>query len=155
MKVVKITNPLFLGEMAPLIQSFYDHVKRTSEYEGISYESIYTYLAYTVQFGGDINEFWVAFKKNEPVGFAKWHVCMTPHIGKVYIEFIYSKLKDKIVSVELVKEFLKFGERHNSPWYSFDAANKHVAKRLTQIAEECGVETKETGITNFIGRKKK
>jgi hypothetical protein len=156
MKVMKLTNPLYIGEIAPLILSFYNKVKKTSEYEGISYETLHAYLVQAIQFGGDFNEVWVALDdKDVPVGFAKWHVCGLPHFGKVYVEFLYSKLKDKIVSVELIKEFVKFGEKNRASWYSFDAVNPNVAKALMRISEEVGVHSKETGIVNFIGRKAK
>jgi hypothetical protein len=154
MQIFKLTNPLYIGEIAPLIQAFYDHVKRTSKYEGISYESLYTYLVQAIQFGGEISEVWVAIDdENKPIAFAKWHVCGPPHYGKVYVEFLYSKVKDKKVSVELIKEFVKFGEKHRAPYYSYDAVNPAVAKRLMAISEEVGVPCHETGVVNFVGRK--
>jgi hypothetical protein len=154
MKILKIDNPLYLGALAPLVKGFCDYVHRTSKYEGVSYESTWAYLVNVAQFGGEASELWGAFDDEmNPVGFAKWNVCGPPHFGKVYVEFLYSSLKDKVVSVELIKEFKRFGEKHNAPLYSFDAVNPTVAKRLMAIAEEVGVPCHETGITNFIGRK--
>jgi hypothetical protein len=166
MKILKANNPLHAAAIAPLVLSFYNKVKKTSHYEGVSYESLHYYLTVCMQGAGgihDVVEVWIAYDETdttnypfgEPVGFAKWNVSGAPHFGKVYVELLYSKLKDKVVSVKLIEEFIKFGERHNALLYSFDAVNPAVAKRLMAISEEVGIHSKETGIVNFIGRKAK
>ena len=93
MKTLKITSPLYVGEIAPLILKFYNRVSSGGTYKGITYESLYASFAQIVQFGGNTSELWVTFDGDEPVAFATWRVLGLPHIGKTYCDFMYNSIR--------------------------------------------------------------
>ena len=158
MKAIKIISPLYVGEIAPLILKFYNRVSTGTEYQGITYESLYTSFANIVQFGGrpdplpDVQEFWVVFEDNEPVAFATWRVLGLPHIGKTYCDFMFNSIRNRKAVIELCKEWIEFGKRHRAPLFAFDAINEKVAEHLVSVGKQLGVEFVNTGVTNFIGR---
>ncbi len=57
-KAVKITNVYWLGHIGPTIAKFLERASVPT----ITYETLYTYFATTVQHGGDDSEFWVVFE---------------------------------------------------------------------------------------------
>jgi len=152
MKALKITSPLYVGEIAPLILKFYNRVSTGTEYQGITYESLYASFAQIVQFGGNVSELWVVFDENEPVAFATWRVLGLPHIGKTYCDFMFNSIRNRKAVIELCKEWMEFGKKHRSPLYAFDAINEKVAEHLVSVGKQLGVEFVNTGVTNFIGR---
>ncbi|MFX0194554.1 MAG: hypothetical protein ACFFCW_00405 [Candidatus Hodarchaeota archaeon] len=155
MKVLKITNPLYVGRIAPLILKFYNRVKETSGmYEGITYETIYAYLARTAQYGGELAEVWVAYDGDTPVGFACWKVMDLPHIGKVYCDCLYNDVRNQKAIKGLYEEFINFGKRHRAPLYQFDALNEKVGEHFVRVADKLGVDFKDSGAKNYIGRTK-
>lgn len=154
----KITNPHYLGVIAPMILSFYKRVKDTSGmYDGIRYETLFAYLTKFVQMGRgtpeDKAEVWVAYNEDEtPVGFAAWHVMDLPHIGKVFCPILYNDTKTQGYIKELYEEFIQFGRRHRSPIYQYTAVNKKVGDYFQKVLAKLGVESKETGGIEYIGR---
>ena len=155
MRIQKITNPLYVGEIAPLILRFYNRVKDSSGlYQGITYESIYAYICKVAQFGKDRAEFWIAFDGDTPVGFAVWRVMDLPHIGKVYCDCLYNDTRNQKAIKGLYTEFVEFGIRHRAPLYQFNALNDRVGKHFQHILGKLGVECNDSGAKEFIGRKK-
>lgn len=152
-KVIKITNPLFVGEIAPLIQNFFARVTKNNQWHGISYETIYTYLTNIVQFGGETNELWVAFLDSKPIAFAAFRLCLVPHFGKVSCDYLFKTVKEHEPATLLGKEFIKFGEKHKAPYYVFEAIDESQAKLFKKRLRDVGVEMKETSIIHLIGRK--
>jgi len=158
MKIQKITNPVYLGVIAPLIQKFYNRVKESSGlYEGVTYESLYTYLARLIQFGKgkteDMSEVWVAYDEDEsPVGFSAWQVMDIPHVGKVFCPILYNDTRNQAAIKELYEEFKQFGRRHRAPLYQYYAVNEKTGNYFSGVAGKMGVEFKETGLREYIGR---
>jgi len=148
-QVIKITNPVFLGRLGPQIKVFFDKLK----IKGMTYESLYTYFANTIQFGGNAAEFWVVFENEDPVGFAHWFVRGLPHISKVYCDFIKKKKKNRDAHLTLLKEFVNFGKRHRAVWYEGDATSEAVFRLFRKRTKELGYEVAPSGYINFIGRK--
>jgi hypothetical protein len=70
MKATKITNPLWLGSIAPVIQKVTEKINIPT----MTYETLYSFFVQTVQYGGDTVEFWVVQDGNETVAFALWSV---------------------------------------------------------------------------------
>jgi hypothetical protein len=106
--------------------------------------------------GGELCELWVAIDNDEPVGFAHWHVKDIPHVGTVYMDYLFSKSNKRDVARALVGEFVAFGERHNSPWYMYDVMNHSpkLMKHITKLAEEQGFEVAEKPYTPCLARKR-
>jgi len=155
MKVAKITNPLAIGQIAPLIKKFVDRVKETSGmYDGITYESIYAYAVQVVQYGGTGAEFWVAIDGDTPVGFSIWKVMGFPHVGKVYCDVLYNDVRNQKAISGLYKEFIEFGKRQRALIYQFDAINEKVGKHFQHVLGKLGVECVDSGAKNYIGRRK-
>ena len=154
MKAHKITNPLAIGQVAPLIIKFAQRVQETSGlFNGIVYESIYAYAARVAQFGGDKAEFWVALDGDKPVGFAIWRVMDLPHIGKVYCDALYNDTRNQKAISGLYSEFIEFGKRHRALIYQFDAINEKVGEHFKHVLSKLGVECVDSGAKNYIGRK--
>jgi hypothetical protein len=147
--IVKITNPLYLGQLGPRIAEF----EKKLSVKGITYESLYTYFAHNIQFGGDLAEFWVVFEGDTPVGFANWLVRGLPHIATVYCDFITVWTKNPDAHKLLLGQYVKFGEQHRAVWYEGDAVNELVFRLFRKRSKEFNVELNPSGIVNFIGRK--
>ena len=156
MKIQKITNPQWLLTIAPKILEYSKYLKE----QQISYESLCTYLAMSIQSGRredgkpDMSEFWVCSNEGKPRAFAHWFVRPIPHLGKVYMDGIYSWAKTPRVVSLLIDEFLEFGKRHRSPIYEADCINEKVFNIITKYANEKGYDFKNTGSIHSIGRKK-
>lgn len=153
LKTQKIDNPLYIGQVAPLVYQFFKRVERNPSIKGISYESLTTYFTNIIQFGGDMSEFHVVIGDNKPVAFAMWRVLGPPHYGVSFCEYIYNITKTSEPMEMLCKEFIKFGEKHNTPYYGFMTVNDAVARRLKSYALKYNYELSDMGIRNFIGRK--
>lgn len=157
-KLVKVKNPLFVGEIAEAIRNFNDRINIPT----ITYETLYSYFCNTVQFGGDRAEFWVAYTMSVengietfvPLAFAHWYVKGLPHRGCVYCDFIYSWNRMRGPVSLLIDEFLKFGVKNNSPYYEGEAINETVYRVFRKSAYKKGLELEKTSLTNFIGRHK-
>ncbi len=147
-KAIKITNPLYLGQIALHIKDFNDIVKVNS----ITYESLYTYFTSIVQFGGNFTEFWVVFEGDKPAGFASWVVRGLPHISTVLCDYVYIWTKNPKVGTVFMEEFIKFGKKHRAVLYEGIAINETLfrlyRKRFKQI--NVAIEPKEHIF--FIGR---
>jgi hypothetical protein len=153
MKAIKITNPLYVGELAPLIQKFFERITETTSLKGISYETIYTYLTNVVQFGDDKAELWVSLLDKEPVAFAVWRLMVVPHYGKVTCDYIYKRIKEREPFILLVDEFIKFSERHKAPYIQVEAVNEPQAKLFTKVLKHRGFKADRTTFVTLIGRK--
>ncbi len=148
-KALKITNPLYLGQIGPLIDKFNKKIKL----DGVTYESLYTYFAQNVQFGGDRAEFWIAYEDEQPVGFADWFVRGLPHVGKVCCDFLYSSNRKREPVELLVDEFEKFGLKHRAPLYEAYAINEELFRVHRLAATRKGYNVTRLKTVNFLGRK--
>ena len=151
METIKINNPLYVGQIAPLIQRYWEKIN-VHKLNYVTYETLCAYITNTVQHGGDIAEFWVCLNEDRPVGFALWSVLPLPFVGTVYCQHIFKTVKDHNVALELVKQFVKFGKKHNAPYYMFHSINDIVAKLLVKLANEVNATTTNLGTTEFIAR---
>jgi len=151
MKAHKITNPLWLGQVANLITDFHKIIR----IETIGYEQLFTYFANTVQFGGNLAEFWVVFDDDtKPVAFAHWMIRGLPHRGCAYCDFVYSKSKDMNVADSLFIEFGEFATRNRCPYLEGDATNETTFRLFSKVAERHGYSINKTKQINFLSRKK-
>ncbi len=157
MKIQKITEPKWLGMIGPKINEYVKHLKE----QQISYEALFSYLSVSITAGRreppapDVSEFWVAFNEGKPRAFAHWFVRPLPHIGKVYIDGIYSWAKTPRAVSLLIDEYLEFGKRHRCSTYEADCINEKIFKIFTKYADEKGYDFKDTGTINSIGRKRR
>jgi hypothetical protein len=149
LKLQKITNPLYLGNIAPNILKFIEKVQPV----GITYETLYSYFASSIQFGGDRSEFWVAFDDDNPVAFAHWLVMPLPHVGKVCCDFIMSWNRMREPVEHLLDRFLEFGVENRSPLYEGYLANEAIFRVFRKAMHKKGVMVEKTEIMNCIGRK--
>ena len=156
MKLQKVTSPTWLLTIAPKIKDYSVYLKS----HHISYEALCSYLAMSIQSGRrendqpDMSEFWVVFTEGKPRAFAHWMVRPLPHIGKVYMDGIYSWAKTPKVVEMLVEEFIEFGKRHRCPIYEADCINEKVFEIFQKYAGEQGYDFVNTGCIHSIGRKR-
>jgi hypothetical protein len=148
----KINNPLFIGQIAPLIQGFYDRIYAKGKLKGISYESFYTHLVNTAQNGGNMSEVWIALKDGEALAFASWSVLGWPHFGTVYCSTLYSSAKDDKVPRALIEKFLEFAKNRRAPYIVFTVQNEATGRLFKRILSGMDIEIEPTGITQFSGR---
>ena len=149
LKLQRITNPLYLGNIAPSILKFVEKVKPV----GITYETLYSYLAASIQLGDGRSEFWVAFNEGEPVAFAHWLVLPLPHIGKVCCDLIMSWNRKREPVEHLLDKFLEFGVKNRSPLYEGYFANESIFRVFRKAMHKKGVSVEKTETINAIGRK--
>lgn len=156
MKLVKITNPLWLNDIAQEIRSFSENLNL----DGITYESLMAYFQTTVQFRGRLAEFWVVFdslksvdESPECMAFAHWIVSGQPHLGTVYCDFIYSWVKDGKPVELLIDQFLEFGRKSNCPIYEGDAIDELRFRVFRKVASRKGYDLTTRNNVTFTGRK--
>jgi hypothetical protein len=155
MRVQKITNPLYVGEVAELIMKYYHRVKDgCGMYNGITYESLYTYITRVVQMGGDRAEFWVAYDEDKPVGWATWRMMDLPNVGTVFCDCLYNDTRNQKAIKGLYDEFINFGKRHRCPLYQYGAVNEKVAEYFKNVLDKLGVDAKDSGAKIYIGRER-
>jgi len=150
MKIERITNPLFLGHLAPELDTF---VKKTKPV-GVTYETLYAYLVNSIQMGGNISEFWVVLKDRKPVAFAHWFVMPLPCTGKVCCDYIASWNRKREPVEMLLKKFIKFGKKNRCPIYQGYAINETLFRVWRKAASKLNLDVQKTDIVNFVGREK-
>ena len=153
LKTLKIDNPLYIGQIAPLVHQFFKRVEKNPSIKGISYESLTSYFTNIIQYGQEMAEFHIVLDNDKPVAFAMWRVLGIPHYGISFCEYIYNSTKTNEPMEMLCEEFIKYGEKRNTPYYGFLAINKAVARRLTTISKQFNLTLENTGLINFIGRR--
>lgn len=149
-EIVKITNPLYLGVLAPRIQAY----SKKLNIQGITYETLYSYFVETVQKWGEIRELWVAYKDNQPVGFAHFFVMGLPHFAKVNMDEFHIWVNDKEVADGFIEKWIEFGKRHNCPLYETSVVNKAVVRYSKLKCEAFGYELTETDRKHFVMRRR-
>ena len=151
LRAIKINNPLWIGNIAAMIQKYVDILKVPS----ITYETLYTYFVNIAQYGGDNSEFWVVFSDDEPIAFGCWFVRGLPHRGATFFDHIYSwnRMSDPVGL--LCDEYIKFSDRHNCPIYEGVAINEVVWKVHKRNADKKNVNIEKTGQVFFQGRKRR
>jgi hypothetical protein len=150
-KALKINNAAWLPQIGEHIETFC----RKINVDGIYAPNLYAFFAQTIQFGNNLSEFWVTFdKENKPQAFGHWTVLGLPHIATVYMGYVHSWEKDKMAARILLDEYIKFGEKHNAVWYSYNPITKAAFRYLESVLEKKGFTIKDTGIINAIARRK-
>ena len=147
-KMIKISNPKWLGILGPQIQTFCDKLNLDT----ITYETLYTYFVRTVQHGGDNIEFWVVLKDNEPIAFAHWFVNGLPHYGAVSCDYIHSWNRMREPIELLLDKFIEFGKKHHAPIYTGTATNEAVFRVFRKAALKIGYKLEKTPWIDFMGR---
>lgn len=151
LKAIKINNPLWIGNIASMIQKYVDILKVPS----ITYETLYTYFVNITQYGGNNQEFWVVFSDDEPVAFGCWFVRGLPHRGSTFFDHIYSwnRMSDPVGL--LTDEYIKFSDRHNCPILECMAINDVVWKVHKRNAERKNLNIEKTSQVFCYARKRR
>jgi hypothetical protein len=150
--LVKITNPLFVANLAPLVIEFLEKV----EVKNMNVHSFVAQLQRTAQIGGNVAELWAVIDETDgPIGFAHWHIMDIPSVGTVNFDYCFCKGNRKDIVKELFMEFLSFGEKNNSPWYVYNLFNHpKLVSHVKNLMMECGMEMSEQPFISYIGRRK-
>lgn len=155
LRAVKITNPFWLGKVAPFINDFLKKI----HIPGVTYETLYTYLASTVQNGAvsiedgvrDRAELWVVFEDKDPVAFGHWFVKGLPTIGMVHCDLLYSWQRKREPANLLFDEFKRFGIEHRAQIWEADASNRVVFEVFKKACESRGLTVYESDKITFMG----
>jgi hypothetical protein len=148
-KIIRITNPNWLGVLAPQIKTFSDKL----EIPSVTYETLYTYFLRTVQHGGEMAEFHVVFKNEEPIAFGHWFVNDLPHRGMVFCDWIHSWNRMREPVVLLLDKFIAFGKAKHAPIYKGTAINEAVFRVFRKAASKRGYKLEVTSLVDFVGGK--
>lgn len=149
MKTLKITNPLWVGELGPRIQKFIEIIKP----EGITFPNFHAFLCQVVQFGKESSELWVVLDDEQnPLAFAQWNVRPLPYIGCVEMPWIYNWSKNRKATEMLYEEFMDFGRKWNAPYLMGIAANDKLAKHYEHIFTNKNVEGRFLPYKFLVGR---
>jgi len=149
MKVIKITNALWLSQIAPKINDFNKKLK----VPGLTYEGLLTYYQQSVQFGGEMLEFWVVFDGVAPVAFAHWMAKAIPYTGTVYLDAIYNWTKQSEPVKLLAKEFHDFGVNRNALIYEANVINDRIFRIFRKYVAKYGIAMEKTTSIQVIGRR--
>ena len=149
MKAVRITNPLWLGQIGPRVA---EYVKKV-EIAGVSYETLYNYLAQSIQLGGDNSEFWVVYDNEEAVAFGHFVVKGMPYHGMVSCDNLYKWTKKNHPVDILTEKFIEFGKSRRSPIYEVICPNEKVFEMVERMGGKRGYAFTKQGGVGAIGRK--
>ena len=149
MKAVKITRPMWIGEIGPQIASY---VKKIN-YPNITYESLYNSLATMVQHGGDKAEVWAVIDDNKPLCFASWYVSSPPEISTAFWDHIYKWVSESEPVLLLADEFLEFAKRNRCEFMRCRANNKKVSGLFKKYAVDKNIDVEEINETVLFGRR--
>ncbi len=132
MQTVKVTNPLWFGQLGNKVADF----TKKLDIPGIVYESLYQYFVSTVQFGKEGAEFaMVVDDDDKPVGFAHWFVKALPHTGKVHLDYIYTWTNHTEPVPMLLDAFLEFSKKNNAPLLEIDTYHPSVENKADSTAQ--------------------
>jgi hypothetical protein len=149
MKLFKITNPLWVANLAPHIQKMIAKLALPN----IDYYALVTHYQHIAQVGGNKAEIFVVTEGDDaiPIAFANWVLKGTPFVGTAYLEFIYSQ---KVGAAEmLLGEFKQFAERNNSPYIMCDIGNNgKLIKHFRKLAKNYNVNIQEAPTVTFLAR---
>ena len=149
LKLIKITQPEWLGYLAPQIKIFTEKLG----VDTITYETLFTYFLKTVQFGGDVAEFWVVFKDDHPIAFAHWFVSSLPHRGLVSCDYINSWNRMRQPVEMLLERFIEFGKEKRAPIYAGTAINETIFRVFRKAARKLNLKLERQEWVEFAGRK--
>ena len=158
MKLQKITEPRWLGMIGPKINEF---AKQYLKDLHVGYEALFSYYSMSIQMGRrekgtpDTAEFWVVFNEGKPRAFAHWVVRPLPHVGKVYMDSIYSWAKTPKATSMLLDEFLEFGKRHRCSTIEGEVLNEKVFDVFKKHLDEKGYDFGDVKTIHCIGRKRR
>lgn len=146
-KAAKVTNPVWVGNLAPFIKKYLDLFRP----DGITYESLYAYFCQLVQFGGNVSELWaVVDEDGSPMAFAQWQVKSLPYIGTVEINYIYNWSKKNEAVKLLMDEYEDFSLRCRASIGYGNAANPRLLEYWKKVAEKRGYKFKTQPFINFV-----
>lgn len=147
-QLAKISNPNWLGMLAPQIKIFCEKLNLPT----ITYETLYTYFLRTIQHGGDNVEFWVVLKDSEPIAFAHWFVNGLPHRGAVSCDYIHSWNRMREPIQLLIEKFIAFGKENHAPIYTGTATSEAVFRVFRKAGAKQGLKLEKTSLIDFMGR---
>lgn len=148
MKVLKITNVMWLPKLAPRIEEFAKRLNQPAIVPG----NLYAYFNNIVQFGGATAEFWVVIDGDEPIAFASFALRQLPHTGTTCMDFIHNWSRKRDAVRLLVDEWMAFGKKNRCLYYDGIAINEQTMQIFKKYADEIGLKFKESGLTSFTCR---
>ena len=141
---------MWLGYLAKQIDAFANKIASPT----MTYETLYSYFVKTVQYGGDVAEFWVVRQGMDPLAFAHWFVPGLPHRGVVFCDFITSWNRKREPVKLLLDEFIAFGKKNRCPIYRGTAINEAIYRVFRKAADRRGYSLIRSEYVDFLGSKK-
>ena len=149
MEAIRITNPMWLGSIAPNIKNLLDRL----QIEGTTYETWYAYLVSSVQFGKDTSELYVIFDNDKPIAFAHWFVAAFPNVSKTVCDLIYRwDVPPGSVNM-LFDKWHEFGVKHRCKFWEITTKSRKVAKRYEELLSGISLTTHDSQGHLIVGTK--
>lgn len=162
MKAIKITNPLWIGQIGHRIKEFVDKIPE-DQTAGVTYETLYSYYVQSVQRGFiqnkqngvESSELWVVFDDDgSALAFAHWYLRDLPYVGCVCMDSVYSWSKSRVPFQLLVTEFDNFSSKQRATVCEISTYDR-FAKYIEKIVTKKGYSFNRTGIINCVMRRRK
>lgn len=147
LKLIKVSNPTAIGNIAPLLLKFIE--KTELDKTGLTYENLYSYFAMTVQ--NRNAEVCVVVDDAKPVGFGLWYAKGLPFFGLTCCDYIYSHNRKRGIFKLLAKAFIEFGKEHRCPYYEWTSVNDAVSVVIEKMAKKLGMNVKKTDFVTTFG----
>jgi len=146
-ELIKINNPLWVQNLAPLVESLLQRIKLPN----INTYSLVTYLQQCAM-ANAVAELYVGLDENDIVAFANWSLRGTPFVGTAFLEFIYSRRYG--TAEKLLLKFEEFAMKNNAPYLMADIVTLgKVSKHFKSIVQKHGYEYIESPYQSYIFRK--
>lgn len=148
-KLVKLTNPMWLGQIGPHID---DMVKRLAD-PSIQYETMFSYFQQSVTNGGKATEFYVAMVDGEPGAFAHWYLRSFPYVAHVYLDYIWNWSKSTEVTEQLVFQAFEFAKANRCAFISSDSFSRSYYRVFNRVLKRMGCSLEEREYTHITARR--
>ncbi|RKZ04917.1 hypothetical protein DRQ25_16815 [Candidatus Fermentibacteria bacterium] len=131
MKILRITEPRYLGVVAPLVNEY-------SKKAGLQYESLWTFFCNVVQNGRRMACFTMVFDEGKAVAFAQYEIEQLPYIGTITLKHIYNSSDTAEPTKLLCAEIANFGLEHRCTQIVSHSPNRKVQNHFATIFKEQG-----------------
>lgn len=148
-KLVQITNPMWLGQIGPQIAEM---VKRIA-IDGLQYETMFSYFQASVASGGNATQFYLALVDGEPGAFGHWHLRSLPYIAHVYLDYLWNWSKVTEATEKLVEQCFEFAKANRCNFISTNTFSRSYYRAFNRMMKRMGCKTIENEQVHITARR--
>jgi hypothetical protein len=148
--LLRITNPLWIETLGPQIKIYWEATKKP----GMTFEALLSYFVGIVQYGGEVSDFWVAFKDNRPVGFSIWTIMGPPYFGVAHCDQLHVWEDDPRISRMLMDKFVEWAALKRCPYIHALLVNGKVSDHFKAMGDDMGLDVTDAGTVELFARRR-